>query len=191
MNGYYKHLAMLQILLSEKQPEILCIQETHFKNEYFHQLRGYQCFHKNRTNRDHASGGVAIYVSDALVVDIIHLNTQMEVVATKVSGKRIINVCNFYIPDGPINIQDICSVIDQVPPPRIILGDFNGHNIIWGSDSTDNRGQIIANIIDLYNFCLLNDGSCSVFARVIQRDLDQAEISKQVEEIYCRANLEA
>ena len=41
----------------------------------------------------------------------------------------------------------------------IIVGDFNSHNTLWGSEKTDPNGKIIENFINEKNMVLLNDGS--------------------------------
>ena len=37
------------------------------------------------------------------------------------------------------------------------MGDFNGHNVIWGSDNVNERGRTIENFINKNNVCLFND----------------------------------
>ena len=37
------------------------------------------------------------------------------------------------------------------------MGDFNGHNVIWGSDNVNERGRTIENFINKNNLCLFND----------------------------------
>lgn len=41
---------------------------------------------------------------------------------------------------------------------HILLGDFNSHNEIWGSETTDNKGLIISNFISNTDNVLLNTG---------------------------------
>ena len=36
------------------------------------------------------------------------------------------------------------------------MGDFNSHNILWGSRTTNNRGQTLEKIINNNNLCLHN-----------------------------------
>ncbi|KAG5886414.1 hypothetical protein JTB14_009311 [Gonioctena quinquepunctata] len=45
----------------------------------------------------------------------------------------------------------------------MILGDFNGHNIIWGSQKTTPLGGKIANTINSSNFAILNNGANTHF----------------------------
>jgi len=41
----------------------------------------------------------------------------------------------------------------------IIVGDFNAHNTIWKSDSTDRRGRCIEELIEEFNYVALNTGT--------------------------------
>ena len=36
----------------------------------------------------------------------------------------------------------------------LLLGDFNGHNFIWGSDDVNDKGRIIENFINKNNLSL-------------------------------------
>ena len=39
------------------------------------------------------------------------------------------------------------------------MGDFNGHNYLWGSHDADTRGEVIERFTDKHNLCILNDGT--------------------------------
>lgn len=57
-----------------------------------------------------------------------------------------------YIPNSQIlNYTNIKNIINQLPTPFIILGDFNSHNILWGCNDTDQRGKIIEKILENNN----------------------------------------
>ena len=47
----------------------------------------------------------------------------------------------------------------QLPQPFIMLGDFNAHNILWGSDNTDARGRKVERFIDNHNINIMNNGA--------------------------------
>ena len=49
-------------------------------------------------------------------------------------------------------------LINQLPAPSIIMGDFNSYNVLLGSNPTDTRGRIIENFISEHNLQLLNTG---------------------------------
>ncbi|KAG5865406.1 hypothetical protein JTB14_013578 [Gonioctena quinquepunctata] len=67
-------------------------------------------------------------------------------------------ICNIYLPDANWNIADLINIADQLPPPYVIVGDFNAHNPIWGSTRIDTRGRIVDNFIDEMNLVILNSG---------------------------------
>ena len=33
------------------------------------------------------------------------------------------------------------EIVEQLPTPYLLLGDFNGHNVIFGSDAVNERGR--------------------------------------------------
>ena len=51
--------------------------------------------------------------------------------------------------------------MQQLPSPYILLGDFNGHNILWGGQNNDSRGELIVieNFITKNDICIMNDKS--------------------------------
>ena len=46
-----------------------------------------------------------------------------------------------------------------MPSPYLLLGDFNGHNILWSCNKNNTRGEIIENFITTNDLCLMNDKS--------------------------------
>ncbi|XP_063381153.1 uncharacterized protein LOC134667662 [Cydia fagiglandana] len=54
-------------------------------------------------------------------------------------------------------MNDLNDLVNQLPPPFILLGDFNSHHYYWGSERCDTRGRIIADWLDSHdNIVLLN-----------------------------------
>ncbi|KAG5871268.1 hypothetical protein JTB14_024338 [Gonioctena quinquepunctata] len=82
----------------------------------------------------------------------------LEVAAARVVYPLEFTICNIYLPDANWNIADLINVADQLPPPYVIVGDFNAHNPIWGSTRIDTRGRIVENFIDDMNLVILNSG---------------------------------
>ncbi len=46
VNGFHTRYEFLQKILKDDNYDILCIQETNFKNKYHFNIKGYQCFYK-------------------------------------------------------------------------------------------------------------------------------------------------
>ena len=64
-----------------------------------------------------------------------------------------------YSPSFSLNSQHLDSLLQQLPSPYIILGDFNGHNIFWGGKNNDSRGELIENFLTKNDICIMNDKS--------------------------------
>ena len=55
-----------------------------------------------------------------------------------------ITICSIYIPPSFfLKTEHLDSLLKQLPSPYLLLGDFNGHNILWGSKENNSRGEII------------------------------------------------
>jgi hypothetical protein len=54
-------------------------------------------------------------------------------------------------------------LLQQLPEPFMVVGDYNAHSPLWGCSSTDVRGRIVEAILDQNNVCFLNDGSRLMF----------------------------
>jgi hypothetical protein len=50
-------------------------------------------------------------------------------------------------------------LISQLPPPLILLGDFNAKNILWGAAITDERGRLISDVCAGFDMILLSSGA--------------------------------
>ncbi|GBO35214.1 hypothetical protein AVEN_10091-1 [Araneus ventricosus] len=59
--------------------------------------------------------------------------------------------------------EDLDTLVDQLPIPFILLGDFNGHSTLWGSDVTNYRGRQIERLISNNCLCLLNNDERTYF----------------------------
>jgi len=45
-----------------------------------------------------------------------------------------LTICNIYVPPSSVlDEQSLTSLLQQLPPPFILMGDFNAHHLLWGS----------------------------------------------------------
>jgi hypothetical protein len=44
-------------------------------------------------------------------------------------------------PNSSLSLTQLKHLADQLPTPFIIMGDFNGHNPLWGSKTTTDKGN--------------------------------------------------
>lgn len=158
MNSFYKKLDELKILISDISPDIICLQETNFTDLNAAKLPYFNEYSKFKTSGLRASGGVTIYISSLYPSKQIFISTHLEAIAASVKLNDIeVNLCNIYLPNQhTFSEKDLENIIKQLPTPFIITGDFNSHNIIWGSQNTDNRVKVTEKILENENLVLLN-----------------------------------
>ena len=78
----------------------------------------------------------------------------------RVNLHRPTTICSIYIPPThKLQLKELEKLKDQLPNPFIILGDFNAHSPLWGSDSIGEKGKIVEDFLLKHNICFLNDGS--------------------------------
>ena len=72
----------------------------------------------------------------------------------------LVPVCSIYLPPSlKLNSSNLDDLITQLPPPVLLLGNFNAHSSLWGCPKTDIRGKLIEDLLHKHNLCLLNNGS--------------------------------
>ena len=137
------------------------MQETKLSENGTISLKGYDSFYKNKIigPNENAHGGVAILASEKYAKHEIKLNTNLQAVAISIKLNKKITICSFYHPPGEgVNFsqRELEDLINQLPKPFMILGDFNAHNNLWYGDETDKRGSIIENILTVRDMHFLD-----------------------------------
>ena len=144
----------LLLLLTGLCP-IKCLQETFLKPGDNLDIRGYTLYNHIHQAGDRASGGSSIILNNSIPQSQIQLNTNLQAVAVKATLHKTIHVCSLYLPPGDrINIADLEHLIQQLPKPFIIMGDFNSHSNVWGCRDTDHR---LEDVINRNNLLLYNN----------------------------------
>ena len=108
----------------------------------------YYCWGFNLYHKFHETGGGGIIlVIENIPQSIVTLNTNLQAVAVKVTVHKTITLCSVYLPQSHFTPTDLQDVIDQLPSPFILMGDFNGYHTLWGCKEVNNRGQQLENLI--------------------------------------------
>ena len=99
----------------------------------------FNCIHL--TSRDiggGGSGGVSVLVIDGIPCSECILNRTLQAKAVTISTSKTITICLLYLPpSNNLNIVLFSCLIDQLPTPFVICGDFNGHSITAGCDKNN------------------------------------------------------
>ena len=156
----------LSLLVVKHNSLAVCLQEMFLKDTYNITVRGFIFYHKFQETENRAYGGVSILVNENIPQSIVTLNTNLQAVAVKVTALKTITLCSVYLPPRNhfnFNPKDLQNVIDQLPSPFILMGDFNGHHTLWGCEDVNNRGQQLEDLILQNDLILFNDKSHTYF----------------------------
>ncbi len=156
-NGLFAHLPDLQLLIHAHKPKVLALQETHLhQNQKFH-LKNYKVFHRSAVCNTKAKGGVLLATKASLHAEEIQIQTECQVVAIRLYFPAPISVCSIYLPpQEKISARQISEIITSLPPPFMLLGDFNAHSPSWGGSYTNQHGRILEECLALHNLSVID-----------------------------------
>lgn len=161
--GCVNNYCYIKQLMHENDPMCLALQETWLRPNQPYNLRGYSVVRQDLINQDRAHGGVAMFLRTDVLYSRVNILSDLQVIAIKVKSPVNITLCNIYLPDTSWEIEQIDHVIDQLAHPYVIMGDFNAHNILWGSIKTDIKGRILERWLQRDDIALLNTGAKTHF----------------------------
>ena len=64
----------------------------------------------------------------------------------------------YILPNFHLETEHLDTILKQLPLPYTLVGDFNGHNILWACKDNNPKGNI-EDFITKNNLCLMNDKS--------------------------------
>jgi hypothetical protein len=132
----------LNIQINQHNPVAISLQETFLPHNHNFHIRNYTGYHHTHETDNQAKGGVSVLVRQDVPQSEIIVDTHLQVKAVKITAHKTITICSIYIPPSlKINGAEINQVLDQLPRPYLIMGDFNAHNTLWGNNSTDSKGR--------------------------------------------------
>ena len=151
----------LKLLIDKYCPIVFCLQETYIKADDPLTMRGFSFVdHYASDAGGKATGGTSILIKEGTPHSIIDLDTTLQAKAVSVSLFKTVTICSIYLsPSTPLDTQALDKLVQQLPKPFLLLGDFNAHNVVWGCHDTNNRGNVIDSFIARNGLCLLNNGS--------------------------------
>ena len=77
--------------------------------------------------------------------------------------------------------QSLHDLFVQLPPPLVIMGDFNSYNRLWGSETTDACGISIEGVVNELDLNILNNGNSTRVSYGIESCLDLTIVSNRLE----------
>ena len=156
VRGLRANFEELRLLCNQYNPQVVGVLEYQVRKDKIINLTGFSVITKSSPG-DNATGGVTLYINKSVLFSEIKLDTDLQVVAVRVSAKKTLTVCNVYLPPSlDLNFSDLEHLIEQLPAPFVLVGDFNAHFPFLGDVRQNSRGQMIEK--SLHDLCLLNTG---------------------------------
>ena len=138
----------LLLLITKYCPAIICLQETHLKNYTSINMKNYYSYNYMKQYTDRPCGGSSI------------INNNMQAVDISATLHKTITVCSVYIPPNEESKElELNKLIEQLPRPFVIIGDFNSPYEIWGSKKTDKKDKVIESLLNQHQLCMYNNKS--------------------------------
>ena len=136
------------ILMSLFSLSVICLQETFLKQSDNISFRDFNMFNYICPDGQRASGGTSIMVKSSVPHSQFDLNTNLQAVVVNVTLSRKVTICSIYLqPSEVLSKNSLVNLIDQLPQPFVLVGDFNGHSKVWGCLERNDRGEIIEDVI--------------------------------------------
>lgn len=181
-NGCQHHYNELKLLLTKYNPIYVCLQETHLSPNSSFKLNGFSVFRKDVNPVRRARGGVCICVKENIPAKEHTLNTNVQAIAIQIQYPFKLTICNIYLPSFNWHKNDLVQLFNQLPPPYLVVGDFNAHNPLWGSARLDLPGTIIEEILNELDLVILNNGE-GTFLNSRSNNFSAIDLS------FCSANV--
>ena len=140
----------------EERLDIICVQETWLKPRWDFIINGYVSVRKDRL--EGGGGGCATFVREGVPYRVVDVEVGLECVVVEVwVGNRSIVVVNFYNPCRKLELGQLELLVRD--RGCVVCGDFNAHNILWGSEGTDYNGRVVEELLEGRQLVILNDGA--------------------------------
>ena len=109
-------------------------------------------------------GGCILYVRHDIPQVLVNLQTDLQVVAVQVDIGRTYTVASIYLPpNDDVTYDNMIDLIHQLPQPFLLLGDTNSRHPLWGDVLANNKGNLIASLVENEDIGLLNTGEPTHF----------------------------
>ena len=145
-------------IIDEHNPMVLAFQETFYGNDFIPNFKNYNGLCKQGHFNQRYQGGVALYIHSSCPYSPLQLNSTLQVIAARVRlGNKTITVASIYIPPrSQITSGDLQNLINQLPRPYLLIGDYNAHHPSWDHHRCDTRGRMVDSFLRENGLVCLN-----------------------------------
>ena len=170
--GIASSFEQLKTLFRDANAKIMCLQETKLGDRTYNPGLNYNFYKSPPLPGERSQGGTGIIVHKSIKHSEIPLNTVLQACAVQIQHNKKITLCSLYlepkledhITDNvgnrrQLELRDLENLINQLPSPFLLMGDFNAKHTLWGSNVCDRWGNIIEELVDNNDLVIMNDGS--------------------------------
>ena len=162
--GFKVNFNELSILNSQYNPQAICLQETHLKVTDNAAMRHFTLYNAFSPESERAKGGASILVRQGVIHSQVPLKSNLQAIAVRLTSFKTLTICSLYIPPSHrLCFQDLDELVQQLPKPYLLLGDFNSHNPLWGSNSTSDKGTKVEHFINQNNYHYLTMAQTHIY----------------------------
>lgn len=162
--GYRSRYEDLCRILSTHNPAIVLLQETMLDKDPHRPPKGYNIYCD--FNEPIPGKGLGSLIRKDISHMKIDLNTRLQASAFRIGLRRSYTICNIYMsPNSHVQLNEITNLIDQLPAPTIICGDFNCRHELWDDqyDGSDARAGVVEAMLLSSAMTVLNSGEATHF----------------------------
>ena len=146
-------------MVDQYKVNIIFVQETKLADYVNFNIPGYSVVRKDGTYNRTSHGGVAIFIHDSMPCDVVNLQTPIQEIAVRAKLRTTVTICNIYSPGSQeLNCHLLEDIYQQLPQPMIILGDFNAHYTIRGSEYINSKERKVDQFVN-HNIVIMNSGA--------------------------------
>lgn len=156
--SYRSKFAELKLLLRDFSPSCVCLQETLLRDLPGIPPSHYSLVQSRVTRPDGHERGAAILVHKSFNFQHFPLNTTLQAVAVTLRLSKAYTICSLYLPHVPVSYQELHNLIQQLPRPFVLMGDFNARSPDWGDACTNGKGRLVERLLADPGISLLTSG---------------------------------
>ena len=163
IRGLWGNYNDLKLEVTKHQPLVIALQETLFlgsDNRSLQLLKDYEWrFRADQLSRQR--NVVSLAVRRDTSFSFLDLQTSLPVAAITMKHPVAATFVSLYLSPQITSSElesQLSQLLQELPGPVILMGDFNAHSAIWGSSVTDSKGIKIEDFLNTHNLSLLNNG---------------------------------
>ena len=150
LRGFAANREQVRVLFKEHNASAICLQETKLGNQSPNVGSNFIFYRSPPLVGARAQGGTGIMVHKSVNHRLVQLNTILQAYAVQIFTSKWITLCSVYLDPNledrlqdvhgyrrQLALNDLQSLIDQLPRPFILMGDFNAKHTLWGDLSCD------------------------------------------------------